>query len=254
MLMRKVTLALLTGILTPALIFAQPRPNDRVTQGVEWFQLTNNIKVHKRVSLLAEGVFRFAGDFEPMQFQVRVGADIHLTKNLSIMPLGYVYTWNPTYGKQPAKFVNNEHRIYQQVAYKHRLGRVQISHRGRIEERRIQVHTVENGDVINQGYDLSLLRARYRLMANIPLNGTEIGPKTMFVRLYGETLMEWGKAVVYHRPDQNRLYAGLGYQTGNKLMITGGAIYQMLVKLNGVQQENNVGFQIQATYNFDLTK
>jgi hypothetical protein len=252
--MRKVTLVVLTAILIPVLTFSQPRPTDKVTQGVEWFQYTNNIKVHKRVSLLAEGVFRFAGDFEPMQFQVRTGADFHITKNLSVMPLGYVYTWNPTYGKQPAKFVNNEHRIYQQVSYKHRLGKVQISHRGRVEERRIQVHTVENGDVINQGYDLSLLRVRYRLMASIPFKGTEIGPKTMFANFYGESLMEWGKRVVYHRPDQNRLFAGLGYQTNKKMTITGGLIYQMLVKLNGVQQENNLGIQIQATYNFDLTK
>ncbi|HEX8060137.1 MAG TPA: DUF2490 domain-containing protein, partial [Cyclobacteriaceae bacterium] len=227
--MRPLTLAVLLAILVPVLTFSQPRPTDRVTQGIEWFQLSNNIKVSKRATLLAEGVFRFAGGFDPMQFQVRVGADIHVNENLTVMPLGYVYTWNPVYGKQPAKYVNNEHRLYQQAAYKHRIGRIQLLHRGRFEERYIQVHTMENGEVINHGYDLPLIRVRYRLMMNIPLNGAEIGSKTIYASFYDEIYMEFGKAIVYHKPDQNRVFAGLGYQANDKLTITGGFIYQMLV-------------------------
>ena len=113
--MRKVALAILL-IAIPIVTFSQTHPTDKVTQGIEWFSLANNIKVHKRLSLLVEGQFRFAGQFEPMQFQFRTGGEIHINKNLSVMPLGYVYTWNPTYGKQPAKYVNNEHRINQQVS------------------------------------------------------------------------------------------------------------------------------------------
>jgi hypothetical protein len=251
---RKVILAVLSALLIPVITFSQSHPTDKVTQGIEWFSLANTIKVHKRVSILAEGQFRFAGQFEPMQFQFRTGADIHVTKKLSVMPFGYVYTWNPMYGKQPAKYVNNEHRIYQQVTYKHQVGKVQLSHRGRLEQRHIQVHSLENGEVISQGYDLFLNRFRYRLMMNVPLKGTEIVPKTMFATFYDEVFMEWGKAIVYHKPDQNRVFAGLGYQASKKFTITGGFLYHMLVKLNGVQQENNFGVQINASYNFDLTK
>src|ERR1044071_7665272 len=113
--LRKSAPALLLALLVPALTFSQPHPTDKVTQGIEWFSLANNIKLHKRVSLLVEGQFRFAGQFEPMQFQFRTAPEIHVKKNLSEIPFGYVYTWNPLYGKQPAKYVNNEHRIYQQV-------------------------------------------------------------------------------------------------------------------------------------------
>ena len=249
--MRKVALAILL-IAIPIVTFSQTHPTDKVTQGIEWFSLANNIKVHKRLSLLVEGQFRFAGQFEPMQFQFRTGGEIHINKNLSVMPLGYVYTWNPTYGKQPAKYVNNEHRIYQQVSYKHKMGKVHLSHRGRFEERYIQVHTTENGDIINHGYDLLLNRFRYRLMANVPFKGTEIAPKTVFASFYDEVFVEWGKVVVHH-VDQNRAFAGLGYQVNKKLTMTGGFLYHMLVKLNGVQQENNLGVQVNATYNFDLT-
>lgn len=199
---------------------------------------------------MAEGQFRFAGDFEPMQFQFRTAADIHINKNLSVAPLGYVYTWNPTYGKQPAKFVNNEHRIFQQVSYKHKLGRVSFNHRGRLEQRFIQVHTTEAGEIINQGYDLYLNRFRYRLMVNVPLNKSE----KVFASFYNEAFIEFGKNVKYHNPDQNRLFIGAGYQVNNKVTVTTGFLYHMLVKLNGVQQENNFGVQANLTYNIDLTK
>lgn len=249
---RKIILCLLIAVI-PGLTLAQT-PKDKVSQGIEWFSWATNVKVHKKLSILAEGQFRFAGQFEPMQFQFRTAAEIHINKNLSIAPLGYVYTWNPTYGKQPNKFVNNEHRIFQQVQYKHRVGRMYFAHRGRIEQRFIEVHTTQNGEVINQGYDLYLNRFRYRFNVNIPLGKTDIGPKTVFASFYDEVFLDFGKKVVYHKPDQNRLFAGIGYQANNKFTITSGFLYHMLVKLNGVQQENNFGVQVNLAYNIDLTK
>ena len=251
--MRKLALAFLLAALIPSVTFSQSAPREKVTQAIEWFSWSNNIKVHKRLSILAEGQFRFAGQFEPMQLQFRTGAEIHINKNWSVMPLGYVYTWNPTYGKQPAKYVNNEHRTFQQVLYKHHVGRVHLSHRGRLEQRHVQVHVNQNGEVVNEGYDLFLNRIRYRLMANIPLGKTDMGEKTLFASFYNELFLDFGKNVVYHKPDQNRLFVGLGYQADKKFTITGGFLYQRLVKLSGVQQENNFGIQMNVTYNFDLT-
>jgi hypothetical protein len=209
--------------------------------------------VHKRLSLLAEGQFRFAGQFQPMQFQARTAAEFHVNKSFSIAP-GYVYTWNPTYGKQPNKYVNNEHRIFEQVQFKHKAGRISFSHRGRLEQRFIQVHANQNGDIVNKGYTLFTNRVRYRLTMNIPFAKKEMGPKTMFASFYDEVFVEFGKNIVYHKPDQNRLFAGIGYQASSKFTVTGGFLYQMLVKLNGVQQENNLGVQVNFAYNIDLTE
>ena len=251
--MKRFTLAATLAAILPIVTLAQSASKEKVTQGIEWFSFASNIKVHKKLTVLAEGQFRFAGQFEPMQFQFRTATDLHVTKNLSIAPLGYVYTWNPTYGKQPNKFVNNEHRIFQQVQYKHRAGRIAFSHRGRIEQRFIQVHSTQNGEVINEGYDLYLNRFRYRLNMNIPLNKPEIGEKTVFASFYNEVFVDFGKNAKYHKPDQNRAFAGVGYQVSKKLTVTTGFLYQMLVKLNGVQQENNFGVQMNFAYNIDLT-
>lgn len=251
--MRKIILCLLIAIV-PGLTLAQSASREKVSQGIEWFSWATTVRVDRKLSILAEGQFRFAGQFEPMQFQFRTAAEIHLNKSFSVVPLGYVYTWNPTYGKQPAKFVNNEHRIFQQVQYKHHLGRMHVSHRGRLEQRFIEVHTTQNGEVINQGYGLYLNRLRYRLAVNIPFGKSEIGPKTIFASFYDEVFVEFGKNVINHKPDQNRLFAGIGYQANSKFSITTGFLYHMLVKLNGVQQENNFGVQANLAYNIDLTK
>ena len=232
---------------------AQYSGREKVTQAVEWFAFTSNIKVHKKVSIMAEGQFRYAQAFEPMQFQLRTGVDYSFNKHFSVLQ-GYVYSWNPLYGKQPASFVNNEHRLFEQVVYKHQIGRLNISHRGRLEQRFIQVHENNNGEIINEGYDLFLNRARYRLMVNIPLNHAKMEPKTLYASVYDEVFFEWGDKVVNHKPDQNRLFAGLGYQVNKQFSFQGGFFYQNLVKLSGLKQENNVGFQMQVNYNIDLTR
>ena len=66
--------------------------------------------------------------------------------------------------------------------------------------------------------------------------------------------VDFGQNVVYTDPDQNRIFAGLGYQVTKAFNFQGGFFYQTLIKLSGVKQENNVGFQLQFQYNLDATK
>lgn len=251
--MKNIVVALTIALIVPGVTLAQSGSKEKVSQAIEWFAWTNNVKVAKKLTIVTEGQFRFVGQFQPMQFQFRTAADFHVTKNLSIAP-GYVYTWNPTYGKQPNAFVNNEHRIFEQITYKHRVGRAYFNHRGRLEQRFVQVHSNNNGEIINEGYDLYLNRFRYRFGVNIPFGKDNIEDKTFFASFYDEAFIEFGKKVVYHNPDQNRLFIGGGYQVSKKLTITGGFLYHMLVKLSGVKQENNFGTQVNFAYNFDLTK
>jgi predicted porin len=60
--------------------------------------------------------------------------------------------------------------------------------------------------------------------------------------------------VTFHKIDQNRVFAGVGYQVTKDFSFQGGFLYQMLVKANGAKQENNTGIQLQVNYNFDFTK
>jgi hypothetical protein len=168
-----------------------------------------------------------------------------------LTPLGYVYTWNYFYGRQPAQFENNEHRIWQQVVYKHTMfGRVVTDHRLRFEQRFIQSRSVTQDDgVVYDGYTNRQFRFRYRFQARLPLNGHEIEPGTWFLGVYDEVFMSRGKAVTFYEPDQNRIFIGPGYQFTERLSVYPGFLYQMLIKGNGKQQENNLGIQVMVTYN-----
>ncbi|HTF20254.1 MAG TPA: DUF2490 domain-containing protein [Chryseolinea sp.] len=237
--------------------FANGQDGDRetVTQSIQWAAVTSSVKVSKRLSILVDGQFRQAGQLEPMQYQARTGLDIKVNDHFSIVPMGYVYTWNFQYGKQPTAIVNNEHRTWQQVMYKHDAGIVHFEHRLRLEQRFLQHHSVtSNGDVVDDGYSVLQHRLRYRLQARIPLNNRTIDPKTYYAIIYDEIFKSWGENITFDSPDQNRVFAGVGYQFEKNFSMHMGGIYQMVIKRNGAQQENNLGVLLQLTYNIDLMK
>ena len=254
MLKKNFIVFILLAILPVSVLIAQPAGREVVNQPIEWFSAASNIKLSNRLTLYIEGQFRYADDFDPMQYQARTSLDISLGKHWSISPLGYVYTWNYLYGEQPASIINNEHRIYQQVTYKHKVRNVSVSHRARVEERFIQVHEHEGDVVAYEGYDNHQIRFRYRFMATMPFKGDKVEPKSFYTAVYDEVFMSRGESVSFHEPDQNRIFAGIGYQFNSSFNILAGPLYQMLIKSNGAKQENNVGLQVMATYNFDLTK
>jgi len=226
-----------------------------VTQSTEWFVLNSNIKLHKKFGFAFDGQLRFVQNFESAQHFLRNGLEIYITPNLSIVPIGYMYVWNFQYGKQPSTYVNNEQRLWQQIQYRHNYKGFYFSHRFRIEQRFIQKHHTEpDGSVVYDGYDTYLNRTRYRLQIHIPLNNEKIEPGTWFIAIFDELFYSWGSSVTYNKPDQNRMYGAIGYQFNKKFSLQGGAFYQMWIKKNGAEQENNVGTLIQVGYNLDFSK
>jgi Protein of unknown function (DUF2490) len=225
-----------------------------VNQSIQWLSLNSNIKLNKKYGVTVDGQFRFA-EHDNMQHMFRAGFEYYVTKKLSVVPIGYSYIQNYLYGKQPASYINNERRIWQQIAYKHAVSRVAISHRLRFEERFIGVHTKDaNDQVVSNGFTNQQFRVRYRAMANIPLNHAKMEPKTYYISVWDEIFVSHGKSITYNEPDQNRIFVGPGYQITKKLAVQGGPFYQLLIKSNGTKQENNVGFLLQMNYNFDLSK
>jgi hypothetical protein len=245
------TLILIAMFVQPA--FSQTR--QKVSQSIEWTSINSTIKLHNRIAVYVEGNFRFVQEFQPQQHQLRTALEFAVGKNFIIAPLGYVYTWNYLYGRQPAKFINNEHRIFQQLAYKNSWRRFSFHQRLRLEERFLQDHSLNNENVVVGGdYSDERFRIRYRTLVNIPINKEIIEAGTLFASIWDEIFLSWGKKVTYHSPDQNRLYVGLGYQVSKPFSIQAGGIHQVIIKGNGKEQEDNYGAMIQLTYNLDFTK
>lgn len=253
--MRKVLFCLFCGFLLNNATVAQPAGREIVDQPLEWFSITSHIDLNKKLTLMVEGQFRYAREFEPMQYQARTALQVKLSDHFVLTPLAYVYTWNYLYGRQPAAFVNNEHRIWQQLAYKHSYRKLLLDHRLRVEQRFLQRHTTDfEGNVIYHGYDNRQLRIRYRFMGQLPLNTPEITPGTWFLGFYDEAFISWGKSVTFHEPDQNRIFVGAGYQFDERFSVLPGFLYQMMIKDNGMKQENNLGLQVMFTYNVKSNK
>lgn len=242
-------------VLSVQLAVAQSVERETVTQSLQWAAVTSHVKVSKRLSVLLDGQLRQADQFHPQQYQFRTGLDIKLNDHFSIVPLGYVYTWNYLYGKQPAEFENNEHRIWQQVIYAHKIGRVHVEHRLRLEQRFLQHHHLNTaGEAVDDGYSIMQNRIRYRLQARIPFNHQTMAPGTYYGIVYDELFKSWGENVTYESPDQNRIFAGVGYQFEKNFSMHLGGMYQLLIKRNGLQEENNIGVFVQVTYNVNLMK
>ena len=66
-------------------------------------------------------------------------------------------------------------------------------------------------DVKEDGYNYNF-RVRYNFSFFIPLKGKEIVAKTPFVALMNEVFLNFGGKIVYNKFDQNRFFAGMGFQ------------------------------------------
>ncbi len=259
---RRKALGILPFLVLVSFHFSNGQSRQTVNQFADWFSASSTMKTSNRLSIFVDTQFRFVDGTEAMQHQFRIGGDIKITEKFSFMPLGYVYIWNYLYGKQPTTYMNNEHRVYQQFTYKHKWGSFNLVHRLRTEERFLQAHHKDtNGNVIDDGYSKNQqFRIRYRIYGTLPLTKQQdqasmaIAPKSYYLVVYDELFMSWGEYVTYHEIDQNRIFVGLGYQFTKDFTIQSGFLWQLLVKANGAQQENNIGIGTWLTYNFDFTK
>lgn len=235
----------------------QPVGRDIADQFINWTMWVSNIKLSERSTLFLDGQLRRVASpgkttiLEPMQELLRGHIEFRVRGKLTFAPFGYARIFNHLYGKQPAGFINQEHRLYQQLAYTHISGRISVNHRLRTEERFIQDHDV-NGK--NLGYSNRQFRARYRIMANLPIGKMKLEPKTFFASAFYEGFISSGEKVTFHDVDQNRIYMGAGYQFSRGVSLNAGYQYQMLVKSNGAKQENNAGLLVMVTTNLDLTR
>lgn len=237
----------------------QAQPRQRVTQPIEWFAITSITKLTPKFGLTLDGQFRFAQSLNNMQDLLRFSLDYHHNAKWMFSPMGYARIFNYQYGEQPVAVVNNEHRLYQQIQFRHSKGKFFFVQRLRAEERFIQFHSGNAVDgFVNEGYGENFqFRMRHRALMTYAINHDKLTPGTWHAVAFAEAFMSWGdKTYVTYtgKVDQLRLFSGIGYQFNKAGNVQVGPYYQYLVKPRGDKQENNVGFLLQVNYNMDLSK
>lgn len=77
---------------------------------------------------------------------------------------------------------------------------------------------------------------------------------TLFLSLYEEVFLGFGKGIGRNILDQNRLYGAIGWRFNAKSNVQLGYLNQFVIKSDGLKMERNHNLQLSWTYNFDLVK
>lgn len=154
-----------------------------------------------------------------VDLQLRLN-DMVRQKSVSIARLGYTYFASDQlrltggYGYITHFSLNDdvpngfEHRPWQQIQWFDKKKNASLAQYLRVEER--FVRQVAGGELTDD-YRFTW-RFRYNFAISIPLKGHEVVAKTPFLLLNDEVHISAGKNVINNYFDQNRLFAGVGYQ------------------------------------------
>jgi len=158
-----------------------------------WLIYIGNKKLDNKWNIHHEVQYRnynAIGDLE--QLLLRTGLGYSVTTNTNVL-LGYGFIHSQNYLDASSEKVNvDEHRIFQQIITKQRVGKLGLQHRYRFEQRFVE--------------DIFKLRYRYFLGLNIPIKergDTNVG---WYLSSYNEIFLNGSGAIF----DRNRLYGGLG--------------------------------------------
>ena len=190
-------------------------------QNTGWFLFLNNTKFNEKWGLQFDLQIRSADDWGHVRNTlVRPALQYFINKNSNVA-LGYL--WQTTQVKQSGAddYISlNEHRIFEQYIYNHKISSVFASHRLRVEQRFIE--RIANEDLFSQ-------RFRYFFRLIQPLQKTQpTFTKGAFVALQNEIFLNLQNKKELNNSvfDQNRAYLALGYRFSKKMDIEAGYMNQ----------------------------
>ena len=190
-------------------------------QNTGWFLFLNNTKFNEKWGLQFDLQIRSADDWGHVRNTlVRPALQYFINKNSNVA-LGYL--WQTTQVKQSGTddYISlNEHRIFEQYIYNHKISSVFASHRLRVEQRFIE--RIANEDLFSQ-------RFRYFFRLIQPLQKTQpTFTKGAFVALQNEIFLNLQNKKELNNSvfDQNRAYLALGYRFSKKMDIEAGYMNQ----------------------------
>lgn len=175
-----------------------------------WILLFGNKQINQKLNWHHEVQYRnydAIGDLE--QLLLRTGIGVNVTDNANAL-LGYGFIRSENYTSLDEKVIVNEHRIFQQLISKQKIGKLGLQHRYRFEQRFVE--------------DIFKLRFRYFLGLAYPLWKDLNSPKEVYLSSYNEIFLNTRQNVF----DRNRLYGGLGYRLSKLIRVELGYMNQFL--------------------------
>ena len=211
-----------------------------------WFQITGDVALNERWGILFDASNRRSGPIdETMANFIRAGLAYELTDNVRIA-IGGNYSKSYPYGEIPAPYAVPEWRIWEQLALTHSIGKLDLSHRYRLEQRSRGLRSdpdVDETDVwAHQG------RFRYQVKGTLPLRGEDVEPGEPYLTLSNEIFISFGENVQYNIFDQDRAAFAFGYRMNRYWRVETGFMEHVVFKSNGVDVEHNHTLTFGVTY------
>jgi len=203
------------GLLAAAAASAQPRVNDANFHG--WWVYAGDHPVSDRWGAHLEAQWRrHDGGLRPQQLLLRPALNYRWNGRVTLSA-GYAYVNTSRYGDYPAASAFGEHRIYQQALARHAAGRIEVQHRGRLEQRWLE----RTGGPWGWRYQN---RVRYMARASTPIS------EAWFAVAANEIFLNIRPLDGVSPFDQNRAFAGLGKKLGRHSRFEAGYMQQTLLQ------------------------
>jgi len=212
--MRKILLLAMISFIALGKLSAQTQ-----YQNSGWFFFLNNTKFNKKWGLQFDAQIRSADDWGYVRNTLIRPALQYFINDKHNVALGYLWQTTDLRLVGTSKNLFNEHRIFEQYIYTHRLKSIFASHRFRVEQRFIER---ANEEVFSQ-------RFRYFFRLVQPLQKTAASfDKGVFVALQNEVFLNFQNKEKINNSvfDQNRLYLAGGYRFSKKVDLEVGYMNQ----------------------------
>lgn len=171
-----------------------------------WTAYFNQTRLSDKWGLWADVQFRFTDNFaDRLGLSIFRIAPMYYVTDQTRLSSGYGYI--TSYNIDPLPDLP-EHRLWQQIQWFEKKKALSLAQYFRVEER---FRRTPSGNEVSEDYTFSW-RFRYNFAVTIPLTRKTVEPKTPFLFLNDEVHVSAGKHIGNNYLDQNRLFAGVGYQ------------------------------------------
>jgi len=214
-----------------------------------WLAYFNQTRFTNRSGIWLDVHFRFTDDFAERMSQdiFRLGYTYYVHDNVRLTA-GYAFT---TLFSGDDDVPNlNEHRPWQQIQWFDTRKHFSMMQYLRLEERFKQ--QLVNGEVSHE-FQFNY-RVRYNMAFTIPLKSGGVQPKTPFIFVSDEVMINFGKEIINNYFDQNRFFVGFGYQFTKNLNAHLGYLNVFLERPSGTDFINTHAIRLFVFHNLDFRK
>lgn len=221
---------------------AQTERESQLEETGLWFGAYIRVKLSDKLGYYGEHHLRYRNSLENVssfigrtrQSYNRAGLSIQFSENMEAI-IGPTLVWNYSPDPDNPEFVNAtiEPRIWTQLLYKNKVGKINFYHQIRTEHRWKKPDHLKGSD-----FDYTD-RFRYKFFLYIPLNKPVIEKNTVYFSPSAELFMEFGKSKVFNPFEDFRTYNGFGYILNNNITFFAGHMWTYGQKSSGYQYKTN---------------